>query len=639
MRKQGWALFACCLALALFALTAAGVSSRGLAWPSTDTEPSSDQTIAVPVRTPLPDGLYPYPEQRVGFVAFWSNVNFSALNAGFVKLEHRGPTAYERTLGVDFCTVILEDTEHWELPHPASYWAKIAQMVGENPGHLWFVGNEPDNPCRFGTHSGEYVQRYHKLYEFIKERDPTAQVGIGGVVIPSEIRRTWLERVLAAYQGRYGEPMPIDVWSVHDLLLSECPGECGCPPGGPCEELCCSGGYVPRELWCQKGLYYSLADQTRSDEFIRLLVEFRQWMKDQGLQDKPLIVTEMGVLPWSYEGGCPGCYPHDEINRFMFETFDFMMNTRDPQIGYPADDYRLVQRWTWYSLDDWGRNGILLDTQFQPTDFGLNFANYIARFLPASPTTIFFQRGWTGYTEDCDTTLRPSESSPRGDRIWVSENGNQRGLLQFDVSILPTNVEVISATLRLFAASCSDPAGVMVNAYGIKRPWVISEATWLNATAGTAWEVPGCGGETDREMAPTSSVNVTSGDTYYTLDMTALARRWVADPSTNHGLLLQASLDGSAYCTFTSSDQTEDPPYWKHRQRPKLELVVRLPEAAATATPTPTVTATEVTTPTATATPTTSATGTPTELATPTATSTAGAPAYQLYLPVLLRGT
>ena len=187
----------------------------------------SEAVQAAPVRAPVPNTVPLSPLQRCGFVAFrLSGIDVAALNGGFSKLEHRVPKSWERNLGLDFCTVLLEDTRTFELPDAQTYYAEIEQMITETPGHLWFIGNEPENPCRFGTHSGEYAQRYHKLYYFIKERDPTAQVGIGGVVVPSQARRDWLERVMDHYKGRYGEPMPVDVWNIHNLLLSECPGSC-----------------------------------------------------------------------------------------------------------------------------------------------------------------------------------------------------------------------------------------------------------------------------------------------------------------------------------------------------------------------------------------------------------------------------
>jgi hypothetical protein len=616
-------------------------------------------------RTPIPDSLYPYPEQRVGFVAFRSNFDFSRLGAGFVKLENRGPTAHERSLAPDFCTVILEDTQTWELPDPATYWGRIEQMVADNPGHLWFIGNEPENPCRFGSHSGEYVQRYHKLYTFIKALDATAQVGIGGVVLPSQIRRAWLENVLTAYQNRYGQPMPIDVWNVHNLLLSECPGPCRPTDPNPCDpSLRCSGGYVPQELWCQKGLYYSQADQARVDEFTRLLVEFRQWMKDQGFQDKPLIVTEMGVLAQTTEGSCPGCYSHVDINQFMYETFQYMMETKDPNIGYPLDGYRLVQRWTWYALaPTLNFNGYLFDEQSIITDFGLNFANYTARFLPSAPTTIFFQRGWTGYIENGDTTLSEFQTGDTWsikDTLHISADGAKKALLKFDLSVLPSNVEVISATLSLRSATHQNVGNMTVRGYGVKRAWDVNQASWTNATQGTAWEMPGCSGPSDREMVPAASVLVTADNTTYTWDVTRLARQWVANPSANYGMLLEGEAAGSGYWAFRSSEVPEQPPYWLHRYRPKLELLVELPEPTPTPTLTasPTATATDTATPTITPsiTPTPSATHTPglVDTLTPTPTSTAtgtrlptptgtltptqtGTASHKIYLPVLTK--
>jgi hypothetical protein len=360
-------------------------------------------------------------------------------------------------------------------------------------------------------------------------------------------------------------------------------------------------------------------DQARADLFQQLILEFRHWMKEKGLQNKPLIITEMGVLAPRTDSG--GSFPHERINQFMYETFEYMMTETDPEIGYPPDGYRLVQRWVWYALTPSdGFNGYLFG-QGEFTDFGLNLANYTARFLPVSPVTVFFQRGWTGYTEDCDTTLRPVTSSPGSNSLWISADGTQKALLQFDLSVLPTNVEVVSATLSLFSSFHSAVDDMTVNCYAIKRPWDVSDATWSNATQSTEWQVPGCGGPSDREMDPASSVLVAENNTTYTWDVTKLARAWVADPSTNHGVVLEGEAAGTGYWTFVSSDQMEEPPRAKHRLRPKLELIVRLPE------PTPTPTASTLTpTPTA------------TEAATPTPTATRTAAAYAIHIPIILKG-
>ncbi len=587
---------------------------------ATPSRTPSPTPTSVSVRTPMPNGLYGYPEQRVGFVAFGlSRADAGLLHAGFIKLEDRVPRSADLALGADFCTVLRVGREFYETPDPATYWAWLADMVSSTPGHLWFIGNEPENPCRGNRYSGEYAQIYHDMYSFIKDIDPTAEVGIGGVVLPSAVRRRWLEKVLDAYQRTYGEPMPIDVWNIHNLLLAECPGECGQAP--------CPGAYVPREQWPSFGERFTQADQANVSDFIRLVVEFRQWMKNnpyQDFQNTPLIVTEMGVFAGIIEDGWPDDFSHDKIIRFMSDTFDFMMDTTDPEIGYPADEYRLVQRWTWYSLVDPNFNGFLFNNG-TISDFGLNFANYTARYLPVSPTYVFFQRGWTGYYQDCDTWIAPQEARPLANFLSISSDGTRKALLKFDLSVLPTDVQVISATLSLRTANHLNIGDMFVHCYGIARPWDIGEATWTNATTATLWEAAGCSGAGDRDQVPADSVLITTDNTTYAWDVTDLAHDWIADPSTNHGVVLEGEAVGEGYWTFRSSDQAEDAAHTYHRLRPKLELLVRLPEPTPTPTSTPTIT--ELPTPTVSALPSTTPTATPTGVVT-----------YRLFLPVISNG-
>jgi len=589
-----------------------------------------------PRRTPMPDSLYPYPEQRVGVVVFRTQgIDVSRLHTGLLKFEDRGPGESERSLGLDSLTVIQVGAG-WCVPWDPVYGeacrVQIQELVAANPGHLWFIGNEPENPCRPGWMSStEYARMYHVVRELIKEQDPTAKVGIGGVVLPSELRRRWLDNVLNSYQGQYGETMPIDVWNVHNLLLSECPGPCRESDPNPCPpELRCSGGYVPRELWCEVGWRFTPLGQASFEHFRQLIVEFRTWMKERGFQDKALIITEMGVLAQTPENSCTGCFPIETINQFMYDTFDYMLNTTDAEIGYPADGYRLVQRWTWYALNPTGNfNGYLFNNEDEITDFGLNFANYTARFLPVSPVSIFFQRGWTGYREDCDTWIGMGESRPGDYTVRIAADGASKALLKFDVSALPPDVQVISATLSLVAAGRNLVDDMLVNCYGIRRPWEVSEASWLNATAGTQWEVPGCGGSGDRDSEPVSSVRVTDTEATYLWDVTALAQEWVASPASNHGIVLEGEGVGDGYWTFVSSNQPERPPFAYLRLRPKLELVVELLEP--TPTPTSTVTATGVATASATVTPTRTQTPTATRTLTPTLAG------VTVYLPIMKR--
>jgi hypothetical protein len=229
----------------------------------------------------------------------------------------------------------------------------------------------------------------------------------------------------------------------------------------------------------------------------------------------------------------------------------------------------------------------------------------------------------TGYSEDTDTWIAPDGAGDTSFTLLISSDSTYKALFKFDVSVLPTDVEVVSATLSLRLVARSGVSPVTVNSYGIKRPWEVSDATWTQATDTTLWEVPGIGGESDREMEPTSSVLVDAPETTYAWDVTDLARQWVADPGANYGVLLEGHAAGTSTLTFIGSDQLEQPPYNLHRLRPKLELVVRLAGPPQTPTPSPTMTGTSTATPTA------------TEVVTATPTGER----HSIYLPILVKGS
>jgi len=102
---------------------------------------------------------------------------------------------------------------------------------------------------------------------------------------------------------------------------------------------------------------------------------FRRWMADQGLRNKPLIVTEFSVLMPEEYG-----FPFERVRAFMLAAFDFLMTATDEDAGYPPDGNRLVQRWAWYSVADSAYStGNLFDPDTgQITALGEAFAAYAA---------------------------------------------------------------------------------------------------------------------------------------------------------------------------------------------------------------------------------------------------------------------
>lgn len=231
-------------------------------------------------------------------------------------------------LEIEYAPMVRVSEEGFR-PNPQAILAAIDIM----PGALWLLGNEPDVRWQDNTTPESYARHYHTLYTLIKGRDPTAQVAIAGLSQPTALRLRYLDRVLEAYEAMYGEPMPVDVWNIHAFILRE--------------EANSWGVGIPPGFDDQQGELYEIANHDDLEIFQRQIIGFRYWMWTRGYQDKPLIVSEYGILmPPDYG------FPFEAVRDFMWKTFDFFLNARDEEIGYPGDNNRLVQRWCWYSLAD-----------------------------------------------------------------------------------------------------------------------------------------------------------------------------------------------------------------------------------------------------------------------------------------------
>lgn len=232
---------------------------------------------------------------------------------------------------------------------------------------------------------------------------------------------------------------------------------------------------------------------------------------------------------------------------------------------------------------------------------------------------------------------------------WVG-----RTLIKFDLSSIPANATINSATLSLWQATdLSDNARDLI-VFRSLRAWSETQATWNVYTTGNSWAGSGASDPTDTEPGGIGtrafSASEANGEKQWALSASAI-QQMVAGSWANNGFLIAASVETNDMYLFRSSD------YATAVERPKL--VIDYSEATntptntatftatntATDTPTNTATATDTSTATATDTPTATATDTPgptptftdtpTETATPTLTptpsaTTAGAYVYQL---------
>lgn len=266
--------------------------------------------VGIPDRNPL---LFSWPDVRPGWYLNWSaqpgidDESLARLGFGFAPMVRIGKNG------------LVPD---WPLLH---------DLAGRNPGRTWLIGNEPDVLWQDGATAEEYACYFGLASEAIRRADPTAIVGGPGISQVTPLRLDYLDAILESYRTLFQEEIQIDVWTIHTFVLREDIDDwgVGLPPG-----------FEERE----RGLLWDIEDHdnlTLVENQVRLM---RRWMEKKGQREKPLYVTEYGILmPEDY-----GFSPSRTID-FMIGSFDLFRRLRDPEMGYSPDDNRLVQRWVWFS--------------------------------------------------------------------------------------------------------------------------------------------------------------------------------------------------------------------------------------------------------------------------------------------------
>ncbi len=274
----------------------------------------------------------------------------------------------------------------------------LPDLINRNLGEVWIIGNEPDRKVWQDDLTPEkYAERFFDVATIIKNTDSEALVGYGSIVQPTPIRIRYLERSLnrlselaLSMENALGM---IDIWTIHAFILNEdySTGSWGAdvPPGFDCSFDCYDAFIIDDFNYAQT---YSI------DNFKEFINGFRIWLKLNGEQEKPLWITEYGSLFYDWEIACPDCpippfppneeWPTSSDNiEYMIDTFDFLLNSIDPNIGMPDDESRLVQRWYWYSLNDhlYTFGGSLFDPDNNKviTNQGIAYKQYIEILIGA----------------------------------------------------------------------------------------------------------------------------------------------------------------------------------------------------------------------------------------------------------------
>jgi hypothetical protein len=372
---------------------------------------------------------------------------------------------------------------------------ELGAYVTANPGTLWVVGNEPDRINQDDICPQQYAEAYHEVYHFIKDRDPTAQVAIAGLVEVTPGRLQYLDIVWDTYLEKYGTTMPVDVWTMHIYVLSETgQGDANIALGTDIDlRIKFSFNCADPDTFCH-------AEHDVMNLFTEQVVMMREWMKEHGHQNKPLIITEYGILkPYNYDNPdtpegetcdveqCvpvdpPGCFCDEKkktfhpnrVANFMEDTFDYLMTASDTDLGYPADEHRLVQQWLWFSLArdglwDLGHasNLVFTDTTYNLTIPGQRWQDYVAaiastvNLLPTHVPTVI---EYTANGVDSVTVTLSAE---------VRNNGN----------IAPTG----TVTVTFYSdEGLTVPIGeaTFTGLGGCARPATVVTTTWASLPAG-----------------------------------------------------------------------------------------------------------------------------------------------------------
>ncbi|OJH38799.1 hypothetical protein BON30_21470 [Cystobacter ferrugineus] len=157
------------------------------------------------------------------------------------------------------------------------------------------------------------------------------------------------------------------------------------------------------------------------------------------------------------------------------------------------------------------------------------------------------------------TSLSASGDTPAG-------SGNENYiLLRWDVSSIPANATIRSASI---VVTVSDKADQTYDFYELTRDWTESQVTWEQADSSQEWTSNGADGAGDRNTVSLGSIRASATGTYtVTLNAQGLevVRKWVANPSSNHGVIV-ANKDNDNRLEIRSSE------YSTKSARPKLTV-------------------------------------------------------------------
>jgi len=150
---------------------------------------------------------------------------------------------------------------------------------------------------------------------------------------------------------------------------------------------------------------------------------------------------------------------------------------------------------------------------------------------------------------------------------WPTDTSANDIIMKWDLSAIPSTATVVDATLDL---QLNDAGGDVVYDIPVYQIFnvnpVISSCTWFTYDGTNSWTGGATGGLNDinsTDPDDMTSVNLDVG-TIYSWDVSRMVSNWVANPSTNYGMLLNADETSASnswrYFTPTENSNPDNRP-------------------------------------------------------------------------------
>lgn len=205
--------------------------------------------------------------------------------------------------------------------------SEVRRALRQNPGAWWLVGNEPNDPFQDNLSPTTYAAFYNRVETLAWDVDRSASLVPAGI---ANADWRWAQAFLDSYMQQYGEEPRIAAWNIHNYILE------------------------PDR------------DQLDVSEFQARVIAFREWMSAAGEDDKPLLLTEFGVLFGTGLGGRPPVDPM-QSRAFVLQVVEWLA----------VSDY--VQGWSWFANNTGGQfNGDLYLDSGELSDFGVSYRDALS---------------------------------------------------------------------------------------------------------------------------------------------------------------------------------------------------------------------------------------------------------------------